>query len=101
MILFNVSTREISKNKTSDIGDSKIEPIDNRKSVENEIEEREGIEQKRINESQNSNVVVEDLNKSDESLSFGEESSNSVEEDSDLESKDLDSAKNNSVNIFD
>jgi signal transduction protein with GAF and PtsI domain len=76
----NPKDKEISKNKNSDIGDSKIEPIDNRKSVENEIEEREGIEQKRINESQNSNVVVEDLKKVDENLS---------------------SKGDNSVNIFD
>ena len=43
---------------------SKIETIDNRESVENEIEEREGIEQTRIKESVSS-PVVEDLKKSE------------------------------------
>ncbi len=39
---------------------SKIETIDNRESVEKEIDEREGIEQKRINEHQNNDVNIFD-----------------------------------------
>ena len=68
------------KKQNSEIGDSKIETIGNRKSVENEIEERKTREQERISEPQNQKIIVEDLT-------------------GDVENQNL--QKDNSVNIFD